>query len=358
MNFHFVTAVWGDEFTDLYLNVGLPAQLSPGNLFAFREKGGSVYKIFTTSRDAERIRRSSAFIHLANILPTEIVLIDDIELITKYGAMAEAHRRAIQAADREHAAIVFISPDQIWADGTFVNLWELALAGKRVVLVATPRLTKETTVPAFLRRQMNDESASACISSRELVTFALNHFHPITKSLFWDAEDFNRWPSHLYWNVKQEGFVARCFHLHPLMVNPKARGILPESTIDDDYVELACPHREDFYVVEDSDEIVGFEVSSSDSVFGIARGEPSESRISCWARHHASPRHRDFLSHTIRFHGADISSKWNPVETLSDQVVESIRVSCDSRITSLLCFWFRLSGAPKALYRRVKARTH
>ncbi|SVE27357.1 uncharacterized protein METZ01_LOCUS480211, partial [marine metagenome] len=44
-----VTAVWGAEFIELFLDVCIPNQLSPANLPALPP--GSRYRVFTTSAD-------------------------------------------------------------------------------------------------------------------------------------------------------------------------------------------------------------------------------------------------------------------------------------------------------------------
>ncbi len=304
MNFHFVTGVWGDSYADLFLNVALPNHISSGNLGTFHGRDGSVYKIYTTSKDAERIKNSPVFSKLAGIMSAEIVLIDDVNVEIKHSAQMECHRRAIRAADRDGAILVFLSPDSIWSDGTFANLARLAAAGKRAVMVAGIRLVKETFVPVFLEGYYSKADLTASISSRELVKLALDHLHPITKSLFWGSREFNPgWPSHLYWQVNKEGLLARCFHLHPLMVNPYERSVLPLTTIDGDYIFLACPNPDDWYVVEDSDEIVGCEISSlSQNAGDIAPNSSSIIELATWAKYRTNLHHRQIVMHRTQFH--------------------------------------------------------
>jgi len=358
VNFRFVNVVWGDTYTDLFLNVVLPNQLSSGNLGIFRGREGAVYRIYTTSKDAENIKISPAFLKLSGIMSSEIALIDDVNIENKYSALIECHRRAIRAAGNDCAALVFLSPDVIYADGTFTNLTRLAAAGNRAVMVATIRLVKETFVPVFLERCYSKDDLTAPISSRELVKLALNHLHPITKSLFWHSTEFNReWPSHLYWGIGQEGLLARCFNPSTLMVNPRRRGILPRSTVDNDYVLLACPNPEDLYVVEDSDEIAGFEISSLSEPVGqmvhwgkIERNVSNIIEVAAWAKYHTNSHHREFLRHRIRFHFNDVSENWYKVEHLSDKVVDTILWPPGKYKIPMLLY------IPRWTYRRIKTR--
>src|SRR5882762_4722390 len=56
MNFHFLTPIWGTDFTDRYLRFFLPAQIE--NLRAFAD---CVYKIIATPEAEEQIRQSPVF---------------------------------------------------------------------------------------------------------------------------------------------------------------------------------------------------------------------------------------------------------------------------------------------------------
>lgn len=326
MKIHFITAVWGDSYTDLFLNVALPNQLSPGNLPSFYHSSGkgSIYKIYTMFEDAEKIKKSPVFAELSGAMSTEIVLIDDLNVKIKHNALSECHKRAIGAADNDGAALAFLSPDSIWSDGTFANLLEIVATGKRVVMVAGIRVVKETFVPTLLQQFRSKSDFSISISSRELVKIALDHLHPVTKSLFWNSKEFSGWPSHLYWDVNQEGLLARCFHLHPLVVNPSRRGLSFSSTIDADYFSLACPDLNDLYVVVDSDEMVCCEISSlAQSAGTIAPNGSSVIQVARWARHQTNQHHREFVRHRIRFHFKEISEDWQQVERSSDRVVDA-----------------------------------
>ncbi len=326
-HFHFITAVWGAAYTELFLEVVLPNQLSAGNLLYFRDKRQcATYKIYTAAADVERLQRSRSYAKLAEVVPVEIVLLDNVDLGRKYEALTECHRRAIRAADAAGAALVFLSPDAIWPDGTFKRLWQLAQAGTRVVMVGSIRVVKETFAPEYLARHFSESSCSAGVPARDLVKLAMGHLHPLTQALFWDSDHFGSGPSHLYWRVGDDGILARCFHLHPLMVNPLVRGLLPSSTIDADYTPLACPDPESLYVVEDSDEIAGFEISAY-SQFGTFKPRKfSAIDTAFYARYWTQSHHRKFVRHPIRFHGSDLTAQWQEIERQSAKVLETVEL--------------------------------
>ena len=54
--FHVVTVVWGQPYVELFLDVALPNQMTPGNLGALRP--GSRYRVFTAPEDVETLAAS------------------------------------------------------------------------------------------------------------------------------------------------------------------------------------------------------------------------------------------------------------------------------------------------------------
>ena len=336
MKFHFVTVVWGDSFTDLFLKVVLPSLLSPGNLGSFRHKSGSVYKIYTTPEDAKRIKESPVFLKLSEIMPTEIILIDDDVDLRNYW---EYYYTAINTAVNDHAAFVMQPPDVVRADGTLVNLQKIAATGKKAVVHGIFRVTKETFVPAFLEHFYSEDDFTASASPRELVKLALEHLHSQTKSSFWDSAKFTPWPCYLFWSVNREGILARYFHKHSMMTSPRKKTGIGSSlgTLDGGgYIPFAHPNPDDLYIVEDSDEMFACDISDSTysglpGLSDIPANRASVFKVAYWAagwqdpyNRNANSYHRKFVTHKIRIHFNDISPRWKEVEKSSDKVVNSI----------------------------------
>lgn len=343
MNFHCITVVWGQSYTDLFLKVALPSLLTEGNMGALRDQKGSLYRILTKSADAERMRQSTIFQRLQDFIAVDVVLIDTIEVQRKHCALTECHKLAVATADEAKAALIFLSPDAVWSDGAFRKIVELISKGKRVVMIAGIRILKETFTPAFLREYLASDGLSAAISSRDLVKLALQHLHPYSRSLFWDAAETNFSPSHFYWNVPDEGMLLRCFHLHPFAVNPQLRGQSVAITVDHDYFSRACPNLSDTYIVEDSDELIGIELSaiSDASTQTILKGTKQRYNIIDVAnrvKSYTTPFHRNFIGRTIRFHYQDFSPRWKVVEEGSDRIVSELlfTLNCTEKESSPL----------------------
>jgi hypothetical protein len=326
MIFHFITVVWGQEYTDFFTDVVIPNQLSPGNLPAFCSER-CVYKIYTPEENRNTITNSLAFKKLNEIMAAEIVNIgQNIDIvINQHLAMSECHKAVIDDAAKSDAVIVFLSPDVFFSDGSFARLLQLAKSGKSVIMIAGVRVTKETFVSSLRRDCPQKNDCEISVSSRQLVKLMIENLHPISQTLLWDSPQFSVHPSHLYFKVSGEGLLARCYHLHPLLIKPTSERSSFSSTIDGDLVFNSYRCFKDIYVVTDSDEILGCELSNSEK--RLEKPRPNKSspfRVAWWAKQCANQYHRNYLKYKIRFKTKDCASCWADVERYSDKVVSAV----------------------------------
>ncbi len=323
--FRFVAVVWGADFTDAFLKACLPSQLFPGNLVHFAKHSNSIYRIYTSDRDAKTIQESGVYRSLSAIMPVELAVISGMSYVGKYKAMTQCHAHFVRSTRDDDCALVFMSPDVVWADGAFARLLEITKSGKQGVAISTPRLARESFIPAFVKEYSKDGILQP-IMPRQLVRIALDHLHPVTTSQFWGSrKNSSMTPSVSYWPVNQEGLLARQFHLFPLMIRPVDRDAVPTISVDNDYWLKACPDPADVYVVQDSDEMCAVDFTSvSDTNDLIKPGSQNVKEVTDWTRWNTHALHREFVKHKIRFHWFDLSENWRDVEQRSDAIVESI----------------------------------
>jgi len=150
------------------------------------------------------------------------------------------HNHAIFTANQVAAALIVMSPDTLWADGTFATVRQHAEAGKRAIMMHAPRSMRDDVLGKLPLRHAGEPMQ---LSNRLLVQLALDNLHPYSKSLFWNSDDYNRWPSQLYWRIGKRTMLARCFHLHPLMIYPRRKDRFLSRTIDSDSAREGCPVR-------------------------------------------------------------------------------------------------------------------
>jgi len=308
--------------------------LSEGNLQFVAAHSDSSYHIYTLTSDVESIDRSPSVRKLRSLMPVEVVRpeadLPDGDKDKPYALMVAAHADFIKKSNSDGSAMVFIPPDTVWGNGSFRRLLEIAQDGKRLVMLGSARLEKESFLLS-LQRYMKGGVLPG-ISKRDLVRLAMNHLHNETESLVWNSGVLNIWPSILFWKVKREGLILRAFHLHPLMVRPHiGSNVIPlAASIDGDYLANVCPDPADEYIVLDSDEIVAFELSTRryrEDQISFQRLNPAF--IAKWANaviNATDSRHRQFIEHRIRLHAKAFSKTWKAVEEDSDRVVREIRV--------------------------------
>ena len=318
--YHVVTAVWGQEFIELFLDVCVPNQLSPGNLPAL--PSGSRYRIFTGCEDHATLAASPKLDAVRRVLPVDVVEVDLTELDPKanpntYKMMTACHRRAAADAAVAEAALIFLAPDFVLGEGTIAGLVRIHSAGAHAVLTENLRLARES----FLA-ELAEHCDGEALAPRQLVQLGMRHLHRAAESVMVDGPCANDFPTSVYWPVRSgssiEGMLIRAFHLHPMLVDPVHRMELPKTTIDGHYLMQSCPDLNRCVVVNDSDELVAFELTPSRRVVGNhdRRRGVSLLRLAAVAAK-CDPYQRSHWERPIRLHAGEFDERWAMAEAQS-----------------------------------------
>jgi len=332
-SFQLTTQVWGTSYCQLFTEICIPALLAPGNVPALASMWPVTFQIYTTEHDMETIRQSSPFRKLSEIVPTEFAILGPARSEEKYSVMTRLQHEVLRSALDRRAAIVSIMPDTIWADGSLRTVGRVALAGKRVVMQAGIRVLKSEVLAAITAHRSVD--GVLALPPRELVRMGLDHMHPNNRAWYWDAPRFSRNPANVYWRIDHDGLIARCFHLHPLMLFPQQPVTHFVSTFDDDLPLLACPNYDSIAVVEDSDQAFHLDLAEDEYCTKVLtlNHRPSSAYLAKWAWRSANLHHRRFVRHRIRIHAAPLTDRGQDVERGSDRVVRAV------------VWWMRLHSA-------------
>jgi hypothetical protein len=349
--FYFLTPVWGDAYTRLYLDVVIPAQLAAGNLPAFKDAPGSRYVIFTRPADRETIRAAPIFKLLTDTIAVSFELIEE-EIKAVHDMMSDCYRRGIAAAEEADAAVLLLTPDLVFADGAFATLRRLADAGKDVVFIAAIRTLKQSLMLALQQDYKNDRIIG--IEPRDLVRLALDNMHPLAESSLWEEGDDDLIPANLYWRVRNEGIIARCFHLHPVLVNSQRKNVVFLGTVDDDFFCAACPDAGRDHVVTDSDELFAIELSDPERFFPTSFTKGCIADVAEWAEQFTHVRHRKLFDATIRMHtGSRTLQAWEEVEARVSKTAHLVKQELSQSTWRLL-----LARANTRLLRRLIRRSN
>jgi hypothetical protein len=323
-----IVPVWGEQFVARFMQYGLPSQLAPGNLPAL-PRDRCAYHLFTTSADAEVMRRASAFQLLSRLMPTRVETIDDLYRGHAYAAMTECHNRGLALGRGKDCVFVFLSPDSLWADGSFRAMHEQIGGGKRAVLMAGPRVVAETLLPLVGARSCTDDW-SIRLTGRELATLLVQHMHHSTRAYLWQAGG-SRGAGHYCWIVGEQGMLIRATHLHPVAVRPVDRNIRLTTNLDGDFVGRCCPDVSQIHVVTDSDEMCTLEFSSAGYLEGFYPDTSlSRSEHLAFLEKNTDAHHREYLRRCICIHAREIGRAWREAESESQRVVEGLLAEFDS----------------------------
>ncbi|MBI4767547.1 MAG: hypothetical protein HY787_23625 [Deltaproteobacteria bacterium] len=342
INYNFILPVWGQSYLETFLNISLPTQLAPQNIPLLASDHDLIYRIYTRPQDVPRLENSSVIARLAKQVKTEIIGTREINFNASnhYDPFSACYRLGMQRAEQEKAAALFLTADQVWANGALSGIIKRGDEGFRSVMISGPRINQETFIPELIKQFAGQEVIT--ISPREAVALAMNHLHPWDRSLFWAADHLGRSASFMYWHVPNEGLLMRCFHLHPILVNPLNGFPRLHRTIDgSDFVRRACPNINHLHVIEDSDEVMYFSIApASQSAEWIDRPKQNWQQVVFWARSMGLTKHNLFyLQKKIRLHLGEMSTHWTATESLSDRVVDPITKSLDY---PLKLFYFRI----------------
>jgi hypothetical protein len=324
---HLVLQVWGTFYTDALVDFCIPALLSPRNLPALAGHFPCRFVIYTTPDDERTLRAAPILRRLEEVAEVRFVTIDWGRAENKYAAMTECNVRGLREAAASSAAVVFLVPDTVWSDGTLATVAAALNAGKRAVMQAGVRVEADSAIPALRRQFPAGATGVITATPRELVRIALDHMHPYFRTWFWDAPAFNRNSAYTFWRF-DGGVVARCFHLHPLMLYCERPVFDFVSTLDDDLPILALPDFESLYIVQDSDEVFHIDLAHRDLLisFKTLPEGPSAAYLSEWARFRGNLYHRRFAQYPIRFHAGPLGRDWKTQERKSNAVYRRVRL--------------------------------
>ncbi len=318
-SFDVVTAVWGKDYRQLFLDVCVPNQLTPGNLGAL--PAGSRYRVFTSKDDAEVLRSSRALRQVNELMLVDVVVVRELSALSrnKFTRIRICHRRAIADARESCAALIFLCPDHFMSEGALAAVLRRHEAGSRAVVCSGIRVERAAFLDALHAR-----GGVRGVAPRDLVSLALDHLHPAERSQMVDRDRNALEPAGVFWTVPGEGILARYFRLHPVMVDPLRPEALLEGTIDGHYVRRSCPLRDQVHVVSDSDELSLFEMSNVDAlVIGTGPGRRLVWRAATMMSR-CDAHQQWYWTRPIRLHVRDVGSAWSSVERDSARFADQV----------------------------------
>jgi hypothetical protein len=301
-----VMPVWGEHHTGLFLRYCVHFLLTDGNIGAFPDRELQVY---LTSRrvDFARMRQDRSYQRLGALTRLVEIEIDDIiDLTLPYQAMTRCYMHALQMlAVPERTVTFFPTPDCILSRDALRAIKRRIEAGARAVMMCGLRVELESVAP-LLGQIIASTSGAGGISERELSTLGLHHLHPISKGCDAASSEFLvGCPAHVYWIAPDRSWLlAHCFHLHPMAVRGVPTVIDPDATIDGDYLLGLGLDADQYYICQNSDELLALELSPKAKRIDARIGRLAKRHLSRFSAIATNALHRDFFTKRILFRGA------------------------------------------------------
>lgn len=366
MRFQLAKCVWGREYVDTMLRFNIPSLLADGNLPTAATRATIEHVIHTTTADAPVIDAHPAYRALRAVVPCRIETLPEADLSTDYlgniNRMNAAHRRILSECGATGAAWLFDQPDHVWGNRSLTHLLERARSGIRCVMFAGIRTVRETMGPALESRRRKD---ALDIPHRDIVRLALDNLHAHDMARFWGPPVATIWPHHISWRVGRHSFLRRAFHPQPFLIAAPAPGVVPNRSVDDDFVDRAYPAPDMVEFIEDTDDFAVIEVSPRLHVIDHNEGRLSTPLLAAWAGDNLNPRKRAYFTHPIRFRGDELPERrWRRIEDFSRRLSETLErfqafreflAGLEGRRPALSRLLGRLSRDPLA-HRRLRLR--
>lgn len=339
-NIHIMIPVWGKKYIDLFADFVIPTLIETNDIKVFKECGLFAIKIYTQREDIPALEENSNFQKLKSALSDwgtlDIVLIEEKPIINPYHTMSYCHLDAIKKAKTDNAAMIFLQPDALVGDSTFITIRDQLKTGKRVILAPGLRGALENVTEIIKEREV---LAQPRLSNRELVACAIENLHHLSGSLIWGGEKINSFCSHIYWPIDDKNIYARCAHMHPLLVYPRDDDCGFTHTIDWNYFYRAVPDTREWFVAENSDQVCLIELSDRSKFEGEITYAPASttSLIKFFWRATQQP-HLDLMTKPFYFQSRDLlSHDWEnqhyEAEMLINTAIQDSRRSFISKIT-------------------------
>src|SRR3990167_2945386 len=344
ISFYFIVVVWGDVYVDMLLQVSLRCFLSPKNIPGLTNLSESRFIFVTTKQDFSRISQSLIFKKLESYIQPIFLEIDMSGDETIHARMTMGYELASRLSYEQKAYAIYLLPDCIISDGSFLSLERYAREGQDVVLVPGPRIVKEKFMSYLMDMDLKD-SDILLFKPRELANLGLNYLHTEFKNYNYSGEKFTKWPQMVSWSIPDnKGLLIRAFHLHPLMVNFSNREeaviFNRDETIDSHFIKNNFLNINKIYLERDSDNVILYSMTNEKDRIEVGLITNLKDKLEAIIRISqsslVSELQKIYFYNAYKLHGDDLTKGWLAIERDSLSVVAKVLNS--SKIEEVIRF--------------------
>ncbi len=318
----FTTVFWGDWHRGMFLDVNLPTLLAADNLPALTSAVSCEYLIYTTSKDAVRLVRNSAYQRLRSLMPVKIKLFKPSKTRHPVDLHQDIWRVATEHAQSRGAFILLMPPDVGWANGSFTQLRNALLAGKRAIFMTYPRVVSETIVPAMQERHSRGTDEAMTIPPRDMMALAVTHIHPLMAAYGRSASHFPVHPEMVLWPIANDGFLLRLLARELFCFEPGRYPLNQQALL------AHMPPRDEICVFCDAQEFLGVSLTPlwKDMEWYLAPRRLDPLFTGHWWTRYDSPANDYISALNLRFGCGNGDEKvWRRAERSADVLMTHLR---------------------------------
>ncbi len=342
---YFMVVVWGDDYVDMLLRIGLRCFLSPKNIPNLTNLRYSKFIFVTSKQDYTKISQSLIFKKLESYIEPLFIELGGEDESNVYCRMTLGYEKATELACKDNAYAIYLIPDCIVSDGTFKSLEKYASEGRDVVLVPGPRIIKEKFID-FVNSMHLAEDEPLVFPPRTLVEIGLPMLHSEFKNYNIVENGFTKTPHMVSWSIPNEcGLLVRAFHWHPIMVNCQARKeaitFNKFDTIDGSFIKRNFLNLNQFLWEQDSDNMILYSMTQEQDRVedGLVWNEDEKCKAvkNISQSNLVNELHKIHFYNTYKLHAGELNDNWIKAERVSLQLVNVVFTNTNvSRTTSKL----------------------
>jgi len=312
-----VSAVWGDWHINAHLTANVPTLLASKNLPELARRCDIAYRIYTRRSDFMRLMSSPVMKNLSRVVSVDLRILSEDKMANPYEAHQWAWQQATDDAKNSGHFILFIPPDVVWADGAFLHIPDLLLAGKKAIFMTYVRVVSDTFVPALQELGQKSEGAIT-VPSGDMVKLALHHLHPIMAASCHDCPYFPVHAEMILWPVRNEGLLVRVLAREMFLYDPSEIELTPMALMN-----RQCD-AQDTVFIDDSDILFAVSLAplGKDAAWHMEYRLATPLFLAQWWLRYDSPANDFIASARIRWHTGPMTLKaWRREEIRSDRLI-------------------------------------
>ncbi len=217
------TAVWGEDYLEIFLEYTLKSLLKSRNLLNKEISRNSEYLIYTKNEHINAIKNHKNFKLLKKEFKISFFDFKKLNITNKYSSLKIFQNSSIKYGYKnKFEYFSFIYPDSVFGDNHFATLLSKIKKGSKIVMCPGPLGIYENFYKSFKNKEINNKNLSE---------FIIENLHPFYKSFIYNSKKSR---ISIIENKEENYQIYKCLDLHPAIISFSIKNLKVINTIDED----------------------------------------------------------------------------------------------------------------------------